>query len=160
VDQTPADEIRKLKADLTRKVEAADSVEALAGRAIDRPFESDPGDLTDRELEHFIRAELEALARDAWICPDPRSVSTHRSRILMAPVLALKRAFVRAARFYSELFADPLAAYHRRTALALRAMAEQSRRDREAVEERVSRCEERLALLLPTLEDRRTGPDA
>ncbi len=159
MDPTTAEEIRKLKDDLARRAAAAESALALAGG----PFAAAPEDLTDRELDAFVRDELAALEREAPIRLDPRAVKTHRNRLLMAPVVALKRALMRAVRFYGEMIVHPASAFHERTALALRALAEQARRDREArraIEERVSRCEEKLTLILARLEDRRTRPEA
>ncbi len=157
------DEIRRLKSDLATEADAADEVAASAERATDRRREFPPEDMTDQELAAFLREEIEALQREIWVRPNPRTLTSHRSPILGAPILALKRAFMHAIRFYSDLIDAPLAAWQRRTASTVRAMAEQARRDHEAVkslEERFSRTEEKVVLLLASLEDRKTGHDA
>ncbi len=157
------DEIGRLRSELTREADAADERAASAERADDPQREFPPEDMTDRELAAFLRVELDALRQQIWVRPDPQTLRSHRSPIVGGPVLALKRAFMHAIRFYSELIDVPLAAWQRRTASALGAMAEQSRRDREALhslQERFSRTEEKVVLLLARLEDRGTGPEA
>ncbi len=157
------EEIRHLRSDLAARADAADEVAASAEPRTDHRREFPPEDMTDRELAAFLREELEAVQREIWARPDPRTLTSHRGAIVGGPVLALKRAFMHALRFYSDLIDVPLAAWQRRTAATLRAMAEQARRDHEALkalEERFSRTEEKVVLLLARLEDRDTGHDA
>lgn len=160
VDEALGDAIRSLKTELAP---AADSADASTERASTEQRQFPPEDMTDRELEAFVRSELKALEGEIWARPDPRSLTSHRGRILGAPVLALKRAFMHAIRFYSQLIDAPLAAYERRAASTLRAIAEQARRDHDAMkslEERFSRTEEKVVLLLARLEGGGTGHDA
>jgi hypothetical protein len=157
-----SDAIRRLKADLARSADAAQAAEAATGCPVDRRSAVRLDELSDRELDLFVRAQLEALNSNAWMSPEPRDISTHRNRILTAPVVVLKRAFVRVFRFYSEVIGRSVVTYDTPSALAVQAMAEQSRRDREALrslEGRVSRCEEQMALFRMRLDDPRAGRD-
>jgi hypothetical protein len=155
MDERTREEIARLKAELLKKREEIVDLRKLLGREIDHPFDSDPMDLTEREIEPFIEKSLSALAEDITRKAEPPSLTSHR-RLLGRPVGYFKRIFMNWANLHAQNNLDKQSGYNRLAFGLLKVLVLRSRRSREKLrdlEDRLGKCEESLAVLVAKAQD-------
>ncbi len=155
MDETTREEIARLKADLLKKREEIDDLRKLLNREIDRPFELNPMDLTERDVEPFIEKSLSAIALNLARKAESPSLTSHR-RILGRPVRHFKRIFMNWADVHAQKSLDKQSGYNRLTFDLLKVLILRSRRSREKLrdlEDRLGKCEESLAVLIAKAQD-------
>lgn len=148
-------EIERLKEELARKKEEIQDIRKLIGEEIDRPFNPDPIELSEREVEAFIQEKLPTLKLSIDVNPDPQALRSHR-RLLGRPILFLKRKFMKMIHFYTQLITPKQTQFNETSASLLKAVIARSRRtvhELLEVQERISRLEETTILLLARLKD-------
>jgi hypothetical protein len=155
MDETTRQEIARLKADLLGKMAEVEELRKLLNREIDRPTNLDPLEFTEREIEPFIEKSLasigENLSRDA----EPPSLASHR-RIFGRPVRYFKRIFMDWADLHARKNLDKQRDHNRTVFDLLKVLVLRSRASRERLrdlEERLGKCEERLAVLITRARD-------
>ncbi len=155
MDSTVKEEIRRLKKDLSKRKEEIRDIRELVQKEIDREYDLDPEGLSERELETYIRESLLVLKKSTDTAPDPKTLRSHR-RILGRPILFFKRAYMKMIRFYTGLLVAKQTRFNELSSSLLQALVIRSRREREKqkeIEEKISRCEEHLVLLMARLRD-------
>jgi len=155
MDETTKQEIARLKADLVKKMAEIDDLRKLLNREIDRPFNPDPMDFTEREIEPFIEKSLAAIAENLSREAEPPSLTSHR-RILGQPVQYFKRIFMDWADLHARKSLEKQSAYNRLVLDLLKVLILRSRAGREKLrdlEDRLGKCEERLAVLITRARD-------
>lgn len=163
-----AQEIERLRQELEEKKKEIRSLEKLIRGAIDRDFPLEVTEFSERELEDYFRDAVSPLKQVLDPRPGPKSVRSHR-KIIGAPIVFLKRVFLRLSGFYTHLLLDEQAKFNRRSAELTEALVTRLKhyRDRlEQAEEKVASFEESLVILKNKLEDLRarleapsSGPD-
>lgn len=141
--------VERLKDELAKKKEEVHDIAELVRKEIDRYFQLDPQELSDRELEAFIQEKLRTYKGYIDINPDPGALTSHR-KILGRPILFLKRKFMKMIRFYTQLITLKQTKFNENSAALLEAVLARSRRNKqelEAIEARISRLEETVFLL-------------
>jgi len=151
-------EIESLRRELEEKKKEIRSLEKLVRGAIDRDFPLEVGEFSERELEDYFRDAVSPLKQVLDPRPGPKSVRSHR-KIIGAPIVFLKRLFLRLSGFYTHLLLDEQVQFNRRSAELTEALVTRVRhyRDRlEQAEEKVAAFEESLVILKNKLEDLRS----
>jgi hypothetical protein len=155
MDETIGQEVKRLKEDLLRRKEEVDDLRKLVNKEIDREFEPDVWDLTEREIEPFIEKTLAAIKESLVLKPEPQSLTSHR-RILGRPVLYFKRIFMNWADLYTKTILDKQNRTNRHFFDLLKVLVLRSRWSREKLkelEERLGKCEESLVVLINKAQD-------
>ena len=155
MDETTKDEIARLKAELLKKRAEIEDLRKLLNREIDHPVLPDPMEFTEREIEPFIEKSLAALAENLSREAEPPSLASHR-RFLGGPIKSLKRIFMDWADLHARKNLDKQKDFNRVALGLLKVLALRSRLNREklrALEERLGKCEERLAVLITRARD-------
>jgi hypothetical protein len=155
MDETTKEEIARLKAELLRKKAEIDDLRLLLNREIDRPFKPDPMEFTEREIEPFVEKCLAAIADNLSREAEPPSLASHR-RVLGRPVRYFKRVFMGWADLHARKSLEKQSAYNRMVLDLLKVLILRSRASREKLrdlEDRLGKCEERLAVLITRARD-------
>jgi hypothetical protein len=155
MDETTKEEIARLKADLLKKKAEIDDLRKLLNREIDRPFKPDPMEFTEREIEPFIEKSLAAIAENLSREAESPSLISHR-RILGRPVRHFKRIFMNWADLHARKNLDKQRDYNRLVLDLLKMLILRSRGNRQKLrdlEDRLGKCEERLAVLITLARD-------
>ena len=156
-----AQEIQRLKDALAEKMARIHDLEQLVNKDIDRTFPTPVEEFSDKELATYIRDCLASIAADLDFKPDIRAITSHR-KTLGKPILFLKRAFLETTFRSIDSFLDKQTLFNRQISALCRAMLVRTSHHMEKIkliEERISDCEETLAILKNKLEDRRPGPE-
>lgn len=155
MNETIDQEVKRLKEDLLRRKEEVGDLRRLIGREIDREFEPDAMDLTEREIELFIEKTVAAVREDLALQPEPLTLISHR-RILGRPVLYFKRLFMN----WSDLYTKRILDRQKRTNLnffdLLKVLVLRSRWSREKLKElelRLGECEASLVVMISKAQD-------
>jgi len=157
MDETAEREIRRLKDDLLKKKGEIEDLRALVNREIDREFQTEALDLTERELEPFIEKSLRDMKDNLILKADPGTLKSHR-RILGRPVLFLKRTFMTWADVYFKMTLKKQSLYNQSTFDLLKVLILRSRWSKEKLkdlEKRLAGCEESLVVVIHRLDDLR-----
>jgi len=155
MDQTIDQEIKRLKEDLLRRKEEVGDLRSLVGREIDRQFEADAMEFTEREVEPFLEKTLAAVREDFALKPEPPTLTSHR-RVLGRPVLYLKRIFMNWSDIYSKSFLDRQNRTNRNFFDMLKVLVLRSRWSREKLKEleaRLGECEASLVAMISKVQD-------
>jgi hypothetical protein len=158
---TLALEIQRLKEELDRKRDEIVDLRKLVNEDIDRKFPVSAEEFSDRELEIHLRESLAALEGREETKPDLKAVLSHR-RTLRKPVEFLKRGLLQTTFESLNDFLDKQNEFNRRISTFSQALLIRLRHDRErikGIEEKITDCEESLALLTNKLEDLRSNLD-
>ena len=155
-------EIRRLREELDRKGEEISDLKKLLGRDIDREFSVPVEELSDRELENYLRDQLSTFKAPPDDRPDIRAITSPR-KTLGKPFVFLKRALLETTFTQLNAFLDQLKVFFDRqngfdrqvVALFRTLHARDSRRAErlKALEAKVAGYEEDLALFRTKLED-------
>ncbi len=151
-------EIESLRRELEEKKRQIRGLEKLVRGAIDRDFPLEVGEFSERELEDYFRDAVSPLKQVLDPRPGPKSVRSHR-KIIGAPIVFLKRLFLRLSGFYTHLLLDEQVQFNRRSAELTEALVTRVRHYRERLEqaeEKVAAFEESLVILKNKLEDLRS----
>jgi len=146
-------EVQSLKEDWARKKEEVQNISDLVREKIDRHFQPDLQELSERELELFIQEKMATFKQYIHIHPDPMALTSHR-KILGRPILFLKRKFIKLIRFYFQLITSRQTQFNENSALLLEAIIIRLKRNRQElqeIQERICRLEETIVLLLARL---------
>jgi hypothetical protein len=155
MDETIGQEVKRLKEALLRRKEEVGDLRKLVNKEIDREFEPDAWDLTEREIEPFIEKTLAAVKENLVLKPEPQTLTSHR-RIWGRPVLYFKRIFMNWADLYTRMILDKQNRTNRRFFDLLKVLVLRSRWSREKLkelEERLGKCEESLVVLINKAQD-------
>lgn len=155
MNETIDQEVKRLKEDLLRRKEEVGDLRRLVGREIDREFELDPIDLTEREIEPFIEKTMGAISEDLALRPEPQALISHR-RILGRPVLYFKRIFMNWADLYAKRILDKQNRINRNYFDLLKVLILRSRWSREKLKElelRLGECEASLVVMINKAQD-------
>jgi len=155
MDETIDREVKRLKEDLLRRKEEVGDLRELVKKEIDREFEPDPMDLTERELEPFIEKSLTAVKDNLVLNAEPQALTSHR-RFFGRPVLYFKSVFMNWADLYTKMILDKQNRYNRHSFELLKVLVLRSRWSREKLkelEERLGECEESLAVMISKTQD-------
>ena len=155
MDDTTKKEIERLKAELLKKIAEVDDVRKLINQEIDREFEPDAMDLTEREVEPFIEKSLAVVRENLTLKAEPQSLTSHR-RIFRRPVLYFKRTFMNWVDLYTKMILDRQNRYNRHSFDLLKVLVLRSRWSREKLkelEDRLGKCEESLVVMINKAED-------
>jgi hypothetical protein len=155
MDETIDQEVRRLKEDLLRRKEEIGDLRKLVNKEIDREFEPDALDLTERELEPFIEKSLAAVKDNLVLKAEPQSLTSHR-RIFGRPVLYFKRTFMNWVDLYTKMILDKQNRYNRHAFDLLKVLVIRSRWSRDKLkelEERLGKCEESLVVMINKAQD-------
>jgi hypothetical protein len=151
-------EIESLRRELEAKKAEIRSLEKLVSGAIERDFPLEVGEFSERELEDYFRDAVAPLKQVLDPRPGPKSVRSHR-KVIGAPIVFLKRLFLRLSGFYTHLLLDEQVKFNRRSAELTEALVTRVRhyRDRlEQAEDKVAAFEESLVILKNKLDDLRS----
>ncbi|MDP2914052.1 MAG: hypothetical protein Q8O91_01210 [Candidatus Aminicenantes bacterium] len=156
-----AKEIRRLKETLDKKIAEIHDLEELVNKDIDRTFPSPVEEFSEKELTTYIRECLSSIDIDLEFKPDIRAITSHR-KTLGKPIVFLKRAFLETTFRSIDSFLDKQIHFNRQISALCRALLLRTSHSRERmkqIEERISGCEENLAILKNKLENLRSGPE-
>ncbi len=148
-------EISRLKDELARRKKEIAKIEILAGRPIDRDFQTDAAGLSEREFDPFLERATEEIKGRVVIKPDAAAFTSHR-RFLGRLVLRLKRQYIHMTRFYIDPILEQQENYNRQALdLMLASLSRLSRLNLQLkdVEARLSRCEEDLTIIRNKMKD-------
>ncbi|OGD21272.1 MAG: hypothetical protein A2W03_09650 [Candidatus Aminicenantes bacterium RBG_16_63_16] len=151
-------EIETLKRELEEKKKEIRSLEKLVRGAIDRDFPLEVAEFSERELEDYFRDAVPPLKQVLDPRPGPKSVRSHR-KVIGAPIVFLKRLFLRIFGFYTHLLLDEQAKFNRRSAELTEALVTRLRHYRERLEQaedKVAAFEESLVILKNKIEELRS----
>ena len=161
-------EIQDLRRELEVRKKEVKDLQKLVRGAIDRDFPLEVAEFSEKELEDYFRDAVSPLKLVIDPRPGPKSVKSHR-KVVGAPIVFLKRIFLRLFGFYTHLLLDEQARFNRRSAELTEALINRVRhyRDRlEQAEDKVAAFEESLVILKNRLDDLRSrlgappaGPD-
>jgi len=152
-------EIRRLKDELERKKEEISDLKKLLGREIDREFAPPVEELSDRELENYLRDTLPLINGFVETKPDIRAITSPR-KTLGRPFVFLKRALLETTFTPLNTFLDLQCRFNRQVAVLFRTLHVRDGRRAErlkALEAKVAGYEEDLALFRTKLEDLRAA---
>jgi hypothetical protein len=155
MDETTAEEVKRLKAELLKKKAEVDDLRKLVNREIDREFEPEAMDLTERELEPFIEKSLAAVKENLTLKAEPQTLTSHR-RIFGRPALYFKRTFMNWVDLYTKMILDKQNRYNRHSLDLLKVLVLRSRWSRDKLkdlEERLGKCEESLVVMINKAQD-------
>lgn len=150
-----AKEILRLKEELDRKKEEIHDLKKLVNKEIDREFPSNVEEFSEKELETYIREILSSLPIHIESKPDIRTITSHR-KTLGKPIVFLKRAFLETTFNCIDSFLDKQTKFNRQIAALCQAILLRVQHNIERmkrIEEKVSGCEENLAILKNKLDD-------
>jgi hypothetical protein len=155
MDETIEREIQRLKEELAKRKQELDDIKKLAHKDIDRQFQTNVWDLSEREMAAFIEGHLLSIKDQIDIHPDAKTLTSHRG-ILGWPILGLKRFFMKRIRFYTDLFADKQTKFNTLSSGLLQAALLRSQWNQERIrdlEERLGQCEDKLVVLIHKVQD-------
>jgi hypothetical protein len=87
--------------------------------------------------------------------PDPKALRSHR-RTIGRLILFFKRTYMKVIRFYTDLLTAGQTRFNEHSSALFQALVARSRKERERakqIEEKISRCEENIVLLMAKLKD-------
>jgi len=154
-------EIRRLKEELDQKKREIDDLKKLTSKEIDREFPARVEEISERELETYFRDCFPPINAQVESKPDIRAITSHR-RVLRKPIVFLKRAFLETTFRCLDSFLDKQVQFNRQIATLGQALLLRVRYniDRlKKLEEKVSGCEEDLAILKNKLEELRSSAE-
>jgi len=155
MDESIEEEIRRLKKDLLKKKAEVEDIRVLVNREIDREFQPEALDLTERELEPFIEKTMADIEENIALKADPPPLKSHR-RIFGRPVLFLKRTFMTWVDLYFKPILDKQNRHSRSSFDLLKVLLLRSRWSKEKLKElevRLGECEEKLIVMISRAED-------
>ena len=155
MNETIDQEVKRLKEDLLRRKEEVGDLRSLVAREIDREFESDAMDLTEREIEPFLEKTMAAVREDFALKPEPQTLTSHR-RILGRPVLYFKRIFMNWSDLYTKRILDKQNRTNRNFFDLFKVLVLRSRWSREKLkelDERLGECEAGLVVMIGKAQD-------
>jgi len=155
MEDTLEKEFKRLKEELAKKREEVQDIANLIHEGIDRHFQINSTELSERELEAFLGEKLAMGKQYIDIEPDPGALRSHR-KILGRPILFFKRMFMKMIRFYSQQITSKQTQFNENAAALLEAIVSYSRRNRQElldIQEKIGRLEETAVLLLASLKD-------
>lgn len=166
MDESIEKEIRRLKDGLLKKKAEVEDIRALVNREIDRDFQPEVLDLTERELEPVIEKALADIRESLVLKAVPPALKSHR-KFFGRPVLFLKRTFMTWADIYFQPFLDRQNRLNRSSFDLLKVLLLRSRWSKEKLkdlEARLGECEAKLVVMISRMEDlqvrlgKETGP--
>jgi len=145
-------EIQRLKKELYRKKEEILDLKKLVHKEIDREFQSDLEELSERELETYIGECFSSMKRNIDTKPDEKPITSHR-KILGKPIILIKQVLSRITGVYSyaNLILDKKTEFNRQSVALHQALLITFRKNRERIrqiEEKISGCEENLIIIM------------
>ncbi len=153
MDERIVNEINRLKEEIYRQKESIPGIRGLVKDEIDSHFDTDPWELSEKELDSRMGDRLSFLNDDIDPKPDAGSISSHR-RLLGKPVVWFKRLLMRIARPYTNLilekqrrFNEQLVAFHLASFIRFR----QNESHIDTIEKKLKEIEEDLELLTDQL---------
>jgi chromosome segregation ATPase len=149
-----AQEIRRLKEELDRKSEEIRDLTQWVGRDIDRDYSSPVEELSEKELESYLREHLAAIKIHGESKPDLRAITSHRGT-LGKPIAFLKRVLLETTFTHIDAVLDRQTQVNRRIAALVPALLLRARHAIErtqSIEERISGFEESLIILKKKLD--------
>ena len=155
MDEAAKREIGRLKSDLLKKKQEVEDIRALVNREIDREFQPEALDLTEREIGPFIEKRLGDIKGDLVLEAEQGELKSHR-KIFARPVLFLKRTFMTWADIYSRKILDRQNRYNQSSFDLLKVVLLRSRWSKEKLKDlegRLGECEESLAVMIHKVED-------
>ena len=160
MDESIADEIKRLKEEISRQKETIADIGTLVKRDIDRDFPPDFWELSEKELDAEMGDRLTFLNDDIDPRPDPGSITSHR-KILGKPIILFKRLVMKIAGVYTNTllekqrrFNEQLVAFHLASFIRFRNNEKKIRE----IEEKIKAVEEDREFLLERL-DKLDKPD-
>lgn len=155
MDEAAKREIGRLKSDLLKKKQEVEDIRALVNREIDREFQPEALDLTEREIEPFVEKRLADIKGDLVLEAEQGELKSHR-KIFGRPVLFFKRMFMTWADIYSRRILDKQNRYNQSSFDLLKVVLLRSRWSKEKLKDlegRLGECEENLAVMIHKVED-------
>jgi len=150
MDETIIKEINRLKDDLYRQKEKITDIKELVKSEIDRDFDVDLWELSEKELDNEMGDRLSFLNDDIDPRPDAKSITSHR-RILGKPIVLFKRIIMKLASAYTNSllekqrrFNEQLVAFHLASFIRFR----HNEKKIKAIEEKIKTLEEDQEILL------------
>jgi len=154
MDESIADEIKRLKEEISRQKETIADIGTLVKRDIDRDFPLDFWELSEKELDAEMGDRLTFLNDDIDPRPDPGSITSHR-KILGKPIILFKRLVMKIAGVYTNTllekqrrFNEQLVAFHLASFIRFRGNEKKIRE----IEEKIKTVEEDREFLLERLD--------
>ena len=118
MDEKIAKEISRLKEEIFKQKQKISDIKELVKKEIDRDFNIDLWELSERELDHEMGNRLSFLNDDIDPRPDIESITSHR-KILGKPIVFIKRIIMKIANVYTNTilekqrqFNEQLVAFH------------------------------------------------
>ena len=150
-------EVQRLKKELYRKKEEIRDLKKLVHKEIDREFQSDLEELSERELETYIGECFSSMKRNIDTKPDEKPITSHR-KILGKPIILIKQVLSRITGVYSyvNLILDKKTEFNRQSVALHQALLISFRKNRERIrqiEEKISDCEENLIIIMNKIKD-------
>jgi hypothetical protein len=155
MDESVVREIQRLKEEIFRRKEEIQDIKELVKREIDRQFQVDLGELSERELGPELEKTLFSIENNIYPKPDIKSFKSHR-KMLGKPILWLKRRFIRAISFYIDVILDKQKQFNKDSLALHKASLNRLGRSEELakqIEKRLSHCEENVVIIINRLED-------
>jgi chromosome segregation ATPase len=150
-----AKEIQRLKEELDRKRGEIEDIRELVKKEIDREWPVHVEELSEKELETYIKECVSSIETHIDPKPDKKGITSPR-KILGRPIIFFKRALIKMTGVYVHLLLDKQTQFNRQSVSLYRALALRLQHLQEKIkylQERVSDGEESLVILEKKLED-------
>jgi len=157
-------EIQRLKKELYRKKEEIRDLKKLVNKEIDREFQLDLEELSERELETYIGECFSSMKRNIDTKPEEKPITSHR-KVIGKPIILIKQILSRITGVYSyaklildkqTLILDKQTEFNRQSVALHQASFIRFRKNREKIqqiEEKISDCEENLVIIMEKIKD-------
>jgi len=164
MEEAMTKEIQRLKKELYRKKEEIRDLKKLVNKEIDREFQSDLEELSERELETYIGECFSSMKANIDTKPDEKPITSHR-KILGKPIILIKQILSRitGVNSYADLILDKQTSildnqteFNRQSIALHQALLISFRKNRERIrqiEEKISDCEENLIIIMNKIKD-------
>ena len=157
MEEAMTKKIQRLKKELYRKKEEIRDLKRLVNKEIDREFQADLGELSERELETYIGECFSSMKRNIDTKPDEKPITSHR-KIIGKPIILIKQILSRITGVYSytNLILDKRTEFNRQSIALHQALLISFRKNRERIrqiEEKISDYEENLIIIMNKIKD-------
>lgn len=148
------DEINDIKQEIYNKKKEINDIKELIKEDIDRDFEINLWELSEKELDNEMGNRLSFLNEDIDPRPDKRSIVSHR-KILGKPIIFVKRLFMKLSNIYTNTilekqrkFNEQLVAFHLASFIRFRKNEEKLR----DIEKQIKEIEQNQDIILEKIE--------
>jgi hypothetical protein len=148
MDEESKKKIQEIKAKIIQEKEKITDIKQLSQKEIDREYQPNVWELSEKELELFIAEKLSGISQSWDVKPDRQSISSHR-KVVGKMIVWIKRILLKTGSAYSNMLLDKQVQFNQKLVELLQGFfLRLSELDKKIsdLEKRIRDCEENIVI--------------